>query len=108
MQQINSPMPNTLQGFENQDQTNATQNPERQLAILAAHTSQTIRPITLEKRIFLKNKDKMYDQNLTLIPMVQTVFEIFMILSKIIQLQNSLHSERIFQSTITLLDPNSP
>ena len=51
--------------------------------------------------------DRNLTRNLTLIPMIQTVFEIFMIVSKIIQLQSSLHSERIFQSTIMLLDPNS-
>ena len=46
-------------------------------------------------------------QNFTLIPMVQTVFENFEILTKIIHPQSSLHFERIFQSTFTLLDPNS-
>ena len=64
--------------------------------------------IALEKLIFLENKDHMYDRNLTLITMVQTVFEIFMILSKIIQLQSSLHSKRIFQSTITLWTRTRP
>ena len=37
--------------------------------------------IALKKLIFLEKKDKMYDPISTLIPMVQTVFEIFMILS---------------------------
>ena len=63
--------------------------------------------IALEKLIFLEKKDKMYDQISTLIPIVQTVFEIFMILSKIIQLQSSLHFEQIFQSTYMLMDLNS-
>ena len=45
----------------------------------------------------MENKDKMYDQTLTVITMVQTVFEFIEIMSKIIQLQSSLHFERIFK-----------
>ena len=38
---------------------------------------------------------------------VITIFENFLILTKIIQLQSSIGFERIFQSTYTLMDPNS-
>ena len=57
--------------------------------------------MALEKRIFLEKKDKMYDQNFTLITMAQTVFGNFEILTKIIQIQSSLHFERICQSKLT-------
>ena len=56
---------------------------------------------------FLEIKDQTYDRNSTLIPMVQKVFRNFLILTKIIQLQSSLHFERIFESTYIFIDQNS-
>ena len=56
---------------------------------------------------FLEIQDQMYDRNSMLIPMVQKVFQNFLILTKIIQLQKSLHFERIFESTYIFMDQNS-
>ena len=49
-----------------------------------------------DNRHFLEIKDQIYDRISMLIPMVQMVFENLLILTKIIQLQSSLHFEQLF------------